>query len=169
MEAIVIRSSTPDDIDAIARVHREAFRRDDEARLVEALVAGEFARISLVATLADDVVGHIFFSSVRILGSGRELSALALAPLAVLPAHQRRGIGSRLAREGLRECERQRIDVVLVLGDPHFYERCGFSVELARSLQCRYSGAHFMAKELIPGALAGIAARIDYPQAFDKL
>jgi putative acetyltransferase len=91
---------------------------------------------------------------------------LALAPLAVLPARQRQGVGSLLVREGLRASAAQGHRVVVVLGHPGYYPRFGFSAALARPLKAPFSGEHWMAAELVSGALAGVAGEVRYPPPF---
>jgi putative acetyltransferase len=92
--------------------------------------------------------------------------ALALAPMAVLPAHQRRGIGSALVRRGLEICREQGARIVVVVGHPEFYPRFGFSAELARPLKSPFSGEIWMAAELIPAALEGVTGKVAYPPPF---
>jgi putative acetyltransferase len=101
-------------------------------------------------------------------GTIEPVRALSLAPLAVLPQWQRQGIGSRLVQEGLRSAEQLRIDVIIVLGDPDYYQRFGFSAGLAANLQSLYSGPTFMALEMYPGVLAA-GGDVHYPEAFSHL
>src|SRR3954447_21021718 len=96
---IVIRPEGDDDHAAIREVNRLAFGQDDESSLVDALRAGGQARVSLVAEVANRVVGHILFSALPIVTMRGTVDALALAPLAVIPDRQRQGIGSALVRE----------------------------------------------------------------------
>src|SRR5215831_17208082 len=102
--SVTVRAETPEDREAIRAVNRQAFGQEDEARLVDALRDGGYARLSLVAEEGGRVVGHVLFSDLPIETRAGTLHALTLAPVAVLPDRQRRGIGSRLIREGLRVC-----------------------------------------------------------------
>jgi putative acetyltransferase len=165
----VIRQETPADVEAIREVNRQAFGGEDEARLVDQLRDGGFARLSLVAVLNDVVVGHILFSDLRIETDTGTVCSLALAPLAVMPGYQRRGIGSLLVREGLRTAAELGHQIVIVLGHAAFYARFGFSSELAIPLRSPYSGPHFLALELQPGALDGVEGDVCYPPPFSSL
>jgi putative acetyltransferase len=92
--------------------------------------------------------------------------ALSLAPLSVAPRYQRRGIGTALVNEGLRICRDSGHQIVVVLGDPAFYARVGFSVKLAEPLRSPYAGPHLMALELVKGALDLIDGELRYPPPF---
>jgi len=162
----VIRPEIPADHAAIREVNRLAFGGGDEARLVAALRAGGYVRVSLVAEEGGRVVGHILFGDLPIVTAVGTVEALALAPLAVLPSHQRRGIGSLLVREGLRACREAGHRIVVVLGHPEYYPRFGFSAGLAWRLKSPFSGPAFMAAELVPGALEGVGGEVRYPPPF---
>jgi putative acetyltransferase len=120
-----------------------------------------------VAEKDGQVVGHILFSDLPILTDAGTLSALALAPLAVLPEFQNQGIGSALVRRGLEVCKGRGHPIVVVVGHPHFYPRFGFSAKLAARLDSPFSGREsFMAVELVPGALEAVAGSVQYPPPF---
>src|SRR6516225_4108610 len=127
----LIRIETTNDRSSILEVHRQAFGGDDEGRLVDLLRDGGFARLSLVAEQDDQIVGHIFFSELAIVSDQGSLPALALAALAVLPEHQRRGLGTMLVQEALRLCRSSGHRIVIVVGHPEYYPRFGFSAKLA--------------------------------------
>ena len=82
---------------------------------------------------------------------------MALAPMSVLPAWQRRGIGSVLVREGLHACRAAGHDVVVVVGHPAFYPRFGFIPARPLGLMSDppFPDEAFMVAELTPGALRG--------------
>lgn len=164
---ILVRAETADDHEAIRTVIRLAFGRDDEADLVDALRDGGYVRASLVAEVERVVVGHILFSDLPIVSETGAVPALALAPLAVLPEYQRQGIGSQLIRTALDTCRAQGHRIVVVLGHPDFYQKFGFSSELARPLESPFSGKpSFMAAELIRGALKGVTGKVRYASPF---
>src|SRR5215204_3326406 len=122
---ITVRAETVEDIPVIRRVNELAFGQPGEADLVDALRAAARPYISLVAVSEGQVVGHIFFNPVTLEAEGSDF-ILGLAPMAVLPEYQRRGIGSRLVRVGLEECRRIGCDAVVVVGHAEYYPRFGF-------------------------------------------
>jgi putative acetyltransferase len=165
---MVIRAEITADWPAIYDVNARAFGRDNEARLVEALRASDafIAELSLVAVDNGRVVGHILFSPIHIRTADREVPALALAPMAVLPEQQRRGVGAALIRHGLQECRQRGHQIVVVVGHPNYYPRFGFSTARARGLEAPYPDAAFMVQELTPSALACVGGRVEYPPEF---
>lgn len=162
---IQVRPEGQADLGAIHTVNREAFGSVDEADLVDALRANGDAAVSLVAETDAGVVGHILFSHLPIRAPRRDIAAVALAPMSVLPQWQRRGVGSALVRTGLDRCRDGGFEAVVVLGHPTYYPRFGFSPRLATLLQAPFSGPAFMALELVPGALTG-GGVVRYPVAF---
>lgn len=162
-----IRQESSADQEAVRHVNRLAFDQDDEAGIVEGLRNGGYVRVSLVAEVEGQVVGHILFSDLPILTDGGTLMALALAPMAVLPEFQRKGIGSALVREGLKVCREAGHRIVIVLGHADFYPRFGFSAKLAEPLASPFGGRDaWMAMELGPETLAGVTGWVRYPPPF---
>jgi putative acetyltransferase len=149
-----IRPEGPADAAAIRRVLEAAFPAPNEARLIALLRATGNLRLSLVAEDDEAVVGHIAFSPVRVDGEVDDEGGIGLAPLAVHPDFQRRGIGSRLIREGLSACERAGYGFVVVLGEPALYRRFGFDRADRRGLgnECG-ADEDFMVLELKEGAI----------------
>ena len=142
-----IRPELPVDLDQIHELHREAFRGPTEAELVDAIRAGAdfLPELSLVAVASDgSVLGHVLVSRVGFepdpAGSPRR-DALALAPLAVLPPHAGRGIGSALMHEALAVADRRDEVLIAVLGPPSFYRRFGFGPAEEAGVRSPYDGA----------------------------
>lgn len=123
---INVRAERPADKDAIKKIHTEAFLTEVEAKLVDTLRESGVHLISLVAEDGDDLVGHILFSPLTLTGDDRDLRVMGLAPMAVLPIHQRKGIGTRLVEHGLKRCQEDACDAVVVLGHTNYYPRFGF-------------------------------------------
>ena len=150
----------------IRSVHEAAFGGAEEADLVDNLRTAGDVLVSLVAEMEGRIVGHVLFSRMWIETPGGLVPAVALAPVAVLPEQQRRGIGGRLIRYGLDLLCGRGEKVVIVVGHPDYYPRFGFSREKARALESPFPVEAFMAMELSPGALEGVRGRVVYPAAF---
>jgi putative acetyltransferase len=165
---LTLRGETPADIPAIHHIHTAAFGRSSEADLVDALRQNNALTISLVAILAGRLVGHIAFSPVTITSSTATIEALGLAPMAVLPAYQRRGIGSQLVEVGLTTCHRTPYGVVVVLGHPHYYPRFGFvpAKPLGIVWENDTPDDAFMVKEIQEGALPQTQGVVQYRPEF---
>ena len=78
-----IRPEEGRDADSIREVLVSAFAREQEADLVEKLRRVQAVTVSLVATVGDDLVGHILFTPVRVVSPEAEERAVALGPMAV--------------------------------------------------------------------------------------
>lgn len=164
-----IRDETRQEHDAIREVNRLAFNGEVEGELVDRLRADGLVVASLVAVEQGRVVGHILFSKLTIEAATEPRRAVALAPMAVRPESQRKGVGSALVRRGLEVCRERGHSIVLVVGHPAYYPRFGFSAALAKNLRSPYSGDVFMALELTPGALKDVVGTVAYPEAFSEV
>ena len=127
--SIQIRDEVPADIPTIEAVVGEAFRSATHASgteplIVNALRARGRLSISLVATDAGQIVGHVAVSPVAI-SDGSE-KWYGLGPIAVLPAWQGKGVGSLLMNAALDALRRQGARGCVVLGEPGYYGRFGF-------------------------------------------
>ncbi len=153
----IIRAETAADVEAVRRVNELAFGRPAEANLVDALRSNVQPIISLVAILDDQVVGHILFSPVTIESEAEAFAAMGLAPVAVRPEYQNRGVGAALIRSGLAECRRLGHEIVIVLGHPAYYPRFGFVTASTLGIRCEFDvpDEAYMVAELTPGALRG--------------
>src|SRR5512139_3660671 len=160
----IIRREEPTDIAAIRFVNEQAFGGTAEAHAIDQLRDRGAATLSLVATVGDRVVGHLFFSPVTIESSDRSWPGLGLAPLSVLPDYQRQGIGTALMNAGLEECRRLGHERVVVLGHPDYYPRFGFVTARPRGINNEYNAPEeaFMILELRPGALTGVTGMARY-------
>jgi putative acetyltransferase len=169
---VTLRPEEPRDAHAIARVLETAFGRPDEARLVAALRDADATTLGLVAEGAQgNVVGHVLFSPVLIEHTAGTSQAIGLAPLAVLPSRQRRGVGSKLVREGIARIRRLGHEAIVVLGHPGYYPKLGFNPASSYGLRYEVPGhdESFKAIRLRPGALEQGPGVVRYRREFAGL
>ena len=167
---MLIRAEKESDRDTVHTVNISAFETQSEADLVDALRQQAQPVVSLVAEENGELVGHIMFSPVS-LSDHPNLKVMGLAPMAVVPVHQRTGIGSALVRAGLDQCKQLDFVAVVVLGHPEYYHRFGFSPSSQFGIGSEYDVPEevFMAMELQPEALSGKTGRVRYHPAFSKV
>jgi putative acetyltransferase len=168
---MVIRPEKIEDIRKIRSIHVEAFDTEAEADLVEALRNSGIPLISLVAEQDGELVGHILFSPTTLEQGGSRTSIAGLAPMAVLPTCQNKGIGSMLVEKGLVYCKNAGYAAVVVLGHPDYYPRFGFVPSISYGMTSEYDVPPevFMAKELQEGALTNCNGVVKYHEAFGQL
>jgi putative acetyltransferase len=120
--AVIVRRAR--DADGVYAVHAAAFGRAAEADLFETLRRdGDLVgALSFVAVVDGAVVGHVATSD----GLFGDRRVVAVGPLGVLPAWQRRGIGTALMHAVLGGAEALGEPVVVLLGSPAYYGRFGF-------------------------------------------
>ena len=123
---IRIREEQSEDIPIIREVNKRAFGQPQEADVVDELRRNCNDLMSLVAVAQDQVVGHILFSPVTIESEDRIVRGVGLAPMAVLPEYQRKGVGAELIRTGITRLGSKGCPFVIVLGHAEYYPRFGF-------------------------------------------
>jgi len=167
---LIVRTETPEDEAAIRHVNEEAFGQKEEAKIIEKLRSRGVLTISLVAVQDNEIVGHIAFSPVKIESEHSSFNAIALAPMAVLPAYQRKGIGSQLVRGGLEECRHLGHELIVVLGHPNYYPRFGFTPAKPKGIDCEFEvpDEAWMILELREGALAGRRGKVRFQPEFQE-
>ncbi len=132
---ISIRRTHQQDCDSIREVYINAFA-SEENKTVASLaldLLGEKTTPQTIALLAEkngNVAGHIAFSPVTF-DSLNEWTGYILAPLAVKPAFQNCGIGSKLVASGVAQLTNEGVNILFVYGDPKYYNKFGFSAENA--------------------------------------
>lgn len=167
---MVVRDEHPCDRAAVRAVSLSAFGTSAHADLVDALREQGQAVVLLVAEADGELVGHILFSPVT-LGGHPELRLMGLAPMAVAPAQQRRGIGSALVRAGLERCRQLGIGAVVVLGHPSYYPRFGFQRSARFGIRSEFDAPDeaFMLIELQPECLQGASGIVRYHAVFKEV
>lgn len=159
-----IRKSTESERKEILSIHNQAFGEDKGpviAKLVDDLLNDKTATpiLSLVAIENERIIGHILYTKVTITQTELAISAQILAPLAIHPEEQKKGIGEKLINEGIRQLKEIGTELVFVLGHPAYYPRCGFSPAGEKGFEAPYPipeehAAAWMVQELNGNVLA---------------
>jgi putative acetyltransferase len=165
---IEIRDERADDVAAIRRVIESAFKGRIEADVVDSARAQGRVAISLVGTAGDSIVGHVLLTEVEIISADPAPRGVGLAPLAVRPVFQRRGIGGALMAAALARARDAGYAFMVLLGDPAYYRRFGFRAASSLGLYCEFDAPDeaFMALELTPGALTNVSGTVRYAPEF---
>jgi predicted N-acetyltransferase YhbS len=165
-----IRKSIESDTLEIKNIHTKAFgekKGPEIAELVKGLFNDKTAMplFSLVAIEGEKIVGHILYTKAKIIQTMAPVSAQILAPLAILPDFQNKGIGAQLIREGLNLLKDSGVELVFVLGHPEYYPRTGFIPAGALGFDAPYyipeehAGA-WMVQELCSGIMGRIKGAV---------
>lgn len=166
-----IRAEKWEDEEEIYQINQLAFNGHDEGKLVDNIRSTDafIPELSLIAEKNNIIVGHILFSHIHIM-SRKEWPSLALAPMAVLPAYQKKGVGTALIQEGLKRARAMGFPSVIVLGHKDYYPKFGFEKASKWGIKCPFKVAdeNFMAKELFTAALDGKPGTIRYSEVFGK-
>ncbi len=146
-----------------------AFQQENESKLIEKIRKGEnfVPELSLVAKIDDEIVGHILFSRIKIVGDSI-LESLALAPMAVIPEFQKQGIGTKLIKKGIGQAKELGFNSIIILGDKEYYPKFGFIRASNWSIKCPFEvpDEAFMAIELTERTFEDKAGTVKYPDEF---
>lgn len=165
MSSIAIRRVQPADRALISAILEEAFDGPDEAKLVAQLSGNGDIVLELVAEFDGALAGHILFSRLRV-ENGTSFDAVALAPLSVASAHQGKGIGSALIKAAHEQLALMGETLSVVLGDPGYYGRFGYTHARASGFTSQYQGAYLQALAFSDAPLSGTLV---YSRAFEGL
>ncbi len=166
IRGLVIRKADERDSEAIRELLEAAFETDGESRLVANLGRNGDKVLELVAVQEGVLVGEIVFSRLRVAGPEGEFRALALGPLAVLPGRQRTGIGRALIEHAHPVLTARGERLCVVLGDPAFYGRFGYTHARAAGFESHYQSDYLQA---LAWGEAPVSGELRYPAAFEGL
>ncbi len=124
---------------------------------------------SQVAIRSDIIVGHIALSPMQVLSDDVSIRALGLGPVAVTPDLQSRGIGSKLIYGAIDWARNNDWQMIMLLGNPTYYSRFGFSVEAAKNYTSPYAGPNWQALKLDESLNTPQSAMAHYASAFERL
>ena len=156
---IQIRKELPGDEKAVFDVNFRAFGQEAEPKIVDELRKNCPEGVSLVAEEQGKIVGHILFTPVWIETASKQVNGMGLAPLAVAPEYQRKGIGSALIKAGTEALRASGTPFIVVLGHPDYYPKFGFEKASLYGIRCEYDQVPdeaFMIFVFHPQAMEGI-------------
>jgi putative acetyltransferase len=171
VSGVTIRPEQDGDADAIRAVNDAAFDGTVEGRIVDE-IRGTDRWIEVGSLVAEDsegrILGHLLLSEGDLVGAdGATRRIWMLGPLAVLPEHQREGIGSALMNAAIALATERDQPVICLLGHASYYPRFGF--EPAGSIGIEpprpWSDEHWMAIRL-PAWEPSLRGTARYPPAF---
>ena len=167
---ILVRQATASDSSAIREINEAAFKRKDEADLVEAITASRHfvPELSLVAEYQFTKAGYVLFSKVNLENSQAD-NILALAPVSVMPEYQRNGVGSKLIKFGITRSNELGFPLITVLGDPGYYSRFNFVLATKYNITCPFPNCeeHYMVMPM-DTYTPDLKGKIIYPPAFHQ-
>ncbi|MEF2073145.1 GNAT family N-acetyltransferase [Consotaella aegiceratis] len=161
-----ITAETPSDVAAREMLLDRAMGAKRKRKSSEAIRRGRLPAEGLAFAAHDDagaLVGTVRLWSIAAgTRGGVAVPALLLGPLAVDPALKGAGIGSALMRHAIAEAARLGHGSILLVGDPNYYVRFGFSAAKTGDLAMPgpFERHRLLALELIPGTLDHAAGRI---------
>ncbi len=179
MEIIMeIRKSTELEKTEIGNIQIKAFGKEKGpviADLVMGLLNDKTAipLLSLVAVEGNKIIGHILFTKANVTETTKSVSVQILAPLAVLPDVQSKGVGGQLIKEGLSQLKESGVELVFVLGHPDYYPRSGFvtagslGFEAPYPIPAEHAGA-WMVQELSKGVIGSVTGKIQCSEVLNQ-
>ena len=158
--AVTIRPERMSDEEDIERLHERVFGPGRFARTASRLREGAeiIPDLSFMASVGTLLVGSVRVSPILI----GTLPGLALGPLAVEPAFEKRGIGAALMEAALAAAAARGHTIVLLVGDEPYYRRFGFVPVPAGRLHMPspVDPARLLMRELVPGCMAAVEGRV---------
>ena len=163
---VALRMEQPSDAPQIRDLLEASFPGHGEALLVDRLRSDGDLVLSLVAEDGGVVVGYIAFSRIVVEGGEAPFGAVALAPLAVYPDYQSQGVATQLVREGHACIAFLGETLSVVVGEPQYYGRFGYSNRRVAGFDSEYQSAYLMGLSFGASPWEG---RLVYPPAFGAL
>lgn len=172
---LLIEQETPHDYKDVFHLIEQAFLHEAysdqrEQYLVERLRKSPdfIPQLSLVAYIGTSLVGYICLSKIEIAGAIERKASLALAPVAVHPDFQRKGIGSHLIYQAHKKAKEIGYKSLVVIGHQDYYPKFGY--QLASRFAIRFPfdvpEGNCFCIELVPNGLRGVEGEVVYDSAF---
>ena len=178
IDNFIIHKTKKEDFESIQSVLSNAFGNEEGdviVELVENLLNDSTAKplLSLLAFENKKPVGYILFTKASIVPNKNKVSATILAPVGVIPEYQKKGIGSKLIKEGLKHLSKAGTKIVFVLGFPKYYSKHGFSPAGCQGLEAPYpipekNSDAWMVQSLMDYDLEDISGKVGCAKSMDK-
>jgi len=172
---LIIREATSSDLESVLTIEKLAFESDLEADLVQQLLNDPSAQpvVSLLAVDSDQPVGHILFTRALLIESSAAPETYLLAPMAVIPEAQNKGIGGKLIKQGLEKLASMDVSMVFVLGYPDYYTRHGFQSADALGFDAPFpipvkNTDAWMVQALKPGVIGATTGKVQCADTLSK-
>ncbi|QCR33483.1 GNAT family N-acetyltransferase [Lysinibacillus sp. SGAir0095] len=175
---ILIRKELTKEYNTTEKVVKKAFLNEEYSDKKEHLLVSRIRKsdsfipeLSLLAIDQDnEIVGHILLSKITIVNDDKTVDSLALAPVSVIPEHQKKGIGSQLIHAALKKAKEIGYHSVIVLGHKNYYPKFGFKQASLWNIQAPFDVPDevFMALELTENSLENVQGVVHYSNAFSE-
>ena len=170
-----IRSEKKEDYETITKIDDIAFKGKQEGILIKRLrKKREYNKeLSLVAVKDEKIIGHVLLFPLFIKTDNSQVKTLSLGPMAVLPEHQKRGVGKELIKKGIEVAKKKGFKSIVVIGHKGYYPKFGFrkSAEYKLRLPEKYSkipSEAFMILELEKNCLKEVLGEVQFPKEYDE-
>ncbi|HBD63626.1 MAG TPA: GNAT family N-acetyltransferase [Clostridiales bacterium] len=172
---IIVRQETEQDYELAEDIVERAFRNEEFSDHTEHILISRLRKsdafipeLCLVAEIEGHPVGHIMLTRLSIVNDKRTYDSLALAPVSVLPEHQRIGIGGMMIKESIKIAKKLGHKSVIVLGHGNYYPKFGFMPASRWGIKPPFDvpDESFMALELEDYALTGTQGIVVYGEEF---
>jgi predicted N-acetyltransferase YhbS len=174
---IYLSTLTENDYDTSLDEIKTAFRNvaasnhDEQDLVLKIRESAEYNyELEVVAKTDDgDVIGHAMLSEIKIINDETRYTALALAPLTVLPEYQNKGIGKALVQAVEERAKAQEYTTIIVLGDPNYYGKLGYEEASKYDIASPFGvpSEHFMVKFLWDQLVERPNGDVVYPESFN--
>ncbi|MFB6465610.1 GNAT family N-acetyltransferase [Cytobacillus sp. Hz8] len=168
---LTIRPETIEDQETIFHLTKDAYKQENEARLINEIRNSNFfiPELSLVAEKKQEILGHILFSKISIDSIDGSIPSLFLSTISVKPVYQLQGIGSRLVQEGFVRSGQLDYEHVVVIGSPRFFRKFGFQPAKEKGIlpPFKVPDQCFMIRELYKDSLKYAGGIVKYLPVFE--
>jgi len=124
--------------------------------------------LSIVAEYKNKIIGHILLTKIKIQNKESEHTSLSLAPVAVLPEFQNKGIGGKLILHAHKAARKLGFKSVILVGHKNYYPRFGYKPTINYGIKLPFDAPeqNCLAIELVENGLKGVTGNVVFPKEF---